>query len=81
MTVETVILFIVTLFILAGVFIGEGGIETTFQKSAPVLGARVEKELETGGGFAQASQNATAPVSWSARSGNKVIGLDTRNGE
>jgi hypothetical protein len=53
MSTELVILFAIFAFILTGVFVGPNGPKTTFEKSAPKLGARLEKEIETGSGFIQ----------------------------
>ena len=78
MAIETIILYVVTLFMLVGVFIGEGGIETTFQEAGPMLGAKIEKHLETGSGFTEASAGAENPVGWARRPGGgnyKVEGL------
>ncbi len=83
MAIETIILFITTFFIIIGVFIGNGGIETSFQEAAPKLGAKIEKHLETGSGFTNASANAENPIGWSRKSGSgggyRVEGLDNRN--
>jgi hypothetical protein len=82
MAIETIILFIITFFVITGVFVGEGGIETSFQEAAPKLGAKIEKHLETGSGFTEVSQDATNPIGWSRKSGGggyRVEGLDTRN--
>lgn len=82
MAIETIILYVVTLFILVGVFIGDGGIETTFQEAGPFLGAKIEKHLETGSGLVQASANAENPIYWNRKSGGgsyKVEGIDTKN--
>ncbi|MCB0348220.1 MAG: hypothetical protein KDD37_05260 [Bdellovibrionales bacterium] len=83
MAIETIILFIITFFLLFGVFIGNGGIETSFQEAAPKLGAKIEKHLETGGGFTEVSLNAENPIGWNRKSGSggtyRVEGLDNRN--
>ncbi len=58
MTTELILLLGLFAFLLLGSFLNErSGIEATFKKSAPRLGARIEKHLETGGGF---------PDSWEA---------------
>lgn len=51
MTTELVIITLIGAFIMIGAFLGENGPRTTFAKSAPHLGARIEKHLETGSGF------------------------------
>lgn len=82
MAIETIILFIITFFVIIGVFVGDGGIETSFQEAAPKLGAKIEKHLETGAGFTEVSENAENPIGWNRKSGGgsyRVEGLDTRN--
>lgn len=52
MTFEYILLLCLFAFIVMGSFVGKNsGIESTFQKAGPRLGARVEKHLETGRGF------------------------------
>jgi Flp pilus assembly pilin Flp len=52
MTTEYILLLCLFAFIVMGTFVGRNtGIEATFQKAGPRLGARVEKQLETGRGF------------------------------
>lgn len=52
MTTEYLLLLCLMVFLVLGAFIGrDTGIESTFQKAGPRLGARVEKHLETGRGF------------------------------
>lgn len=56
MTTELVILLGIFAFLLVGVFFGESdSFRATFERSSPKLGARLERHLETGGGFAQKS--------------------------
>lgn len=52
MTTELMLLLGLFAFILLGSFLnGKTGVEATFKKSGPRLGARIEKHLETGVGF------------------------------
>lgn len=52
MTTEYILLLCLFAFIVMGSVVGRNtGIESTFQKAGPRLGARVEKHLETGRGF------------------------------
>lgn len=51
MTTELLLLLIVFVYIIMGAFIGDSGIEATFKRAGPRLGARVERHLETGAGF------------------------------
>ena len=52
MTTELILLLGLFAFILLGSFLNDrSGMEATFRKSAPRLGARIEKHLETGSGF------------------------------
>lgn len=48
--VSEVIILLTLFFIVAGVFVGK--MKTTFEDSAPKLGAKIEKHLETGSEFA-----------------------------
>lgn len=48
MTTELVLLLSLFAFLLLGPLIGDSGPGSTFSKSAPRLGARIEKELMTG---------------------------------
>jgi hypothetical protein len=50
MTIELVLLMIVTLFVLL-TFSGKSGPGAVFQESGPRLGARIERQLATGRGF------------------------------
>lgn len=52
MTTELILLIGLFAFILLGSFLNpNSGMEATFKKSAPRLGARIQKHLETGSGF------------------------------
>ncbi len=52
MTTELILLIGLFAFILLGSFLNQNsGMEAVFKKSAPRLGARIEKHLETGSGF------------------------------
>ena len=61
MTTELTILISIFIFILLGVFIGENGPKSTFEKAGPRLGARVEKQIETGVGFWSGSKESWIP--------------------
>lgn len=60
MTIELILLMIVTLFILLS-FSGENGPGNVFQQSGPRLGARIERHLATGRGFKTHSNGQTGP--------------------
>jgi hypothetical protein len=52
MTTELVILLTFSAFILVGVFFNkENGPRATFEHASPSLGARLERQIETGSGF------------------------------
>lgn len=51
MTTELVLLLSIFAFIVMGVFLGDLGPIGTFKKSAPRLGARIERNISTGDGF------------------------------
>ena len=55
MTVELVLLMSLYAFIVMGVFLGDFGPIETFKKSAPRLGAKIERNLSTGWGFRKAT--------------------------
>ncbi len=62
--VEYVLLLTVLTTLVVSMFsAGKGAFNTTFNNSAPRLGARVEKLIRTGEGFAGASESAP----WSVR--------------
>lgn len=60
--VTELIIILTLFFIVAGVFVGK--LQTTFKDSAPKLGARIEKQIETGSGFSEASQDGRNPILW-----------------
>lgn len=62
MTVELVLLLGIYAFILLGAFLGESGPIETFRKSAPRLGARIERNISTGDGFR--TSNDGMGVNW-----------------
>jgi hypothetical protein len=62
MTVELVLLLGLYVFLLLGAFFGEFGPVETFRKSAPRLGARIERNISTGDGFRTSRDNS--PVNW-----------------
>lgn len=52
MTTELVLLLTISGFILMGVFFNkENGPRATFKNASPSLGARLERQIETGSGF------------------------------
>lgn len=51
MTTELVLLLSIYALIVLGVFLGDMGPIETFKKSAPRLGARIERNVSTGDGF------------------------------
>lgn len=53
MTTELVLILGLYAFILMGVFFGDMGPIATFNKSAPRLAARIERNVTTGRGFTQ----------------------------
>ena len=63
MTVELVLLMGLYAFLLLGTFLGDLGPIQTFKKSAPRLGARVERNISTGDGFRTLSSDGTG-VDW-----------------
>ncbi len=62
MTVELVLLLGLYAFILLGAFLGDLGPIETFRKSAPRLGARIERNVSTGDGFRTSSDGQA--VNW-----------------
>jgi len=54
MLTEYVILLIGVFFVVAGLV---GRLQVTFEESAPKLGAKIEKHLETGSGFSEATED------------------------
>lgn len=59
MTTEFVLLLSLVVFILFGYLFGENGPQATFAESAPRLAARIERNLETGGGWTTANGEST----------------------
>jgi hypothetical protein len=57
-----IIMLLVMFFFVAIAMVGK--LNATFTDSAPRLGAKVEKYVETGSGFAEASESLPDPVSW-----------------
>lgn len=55
MTTELVLLLGLYAFLLLGAFLGDLGPIETFKKSAPRLGARVERNISIGDGFRQST--------------------------
>lgn len=51
MSLELVLLLFLYAFFLVGIFMGDSGPLTTFEKSAPRLAARIEQHLATGADF------------------------------
>lgn len=64
MTTELLVLLFITLFVLFGVFWGPQGLKVSFDEASPKLGARMERYIETGASFVQASQATAEPISW-----------------
>ena len=62
MTTEFVLLLGIYAFLVLGAFLGDLGPIQTFKKSAPLLGARIERNLSVGDGFRAAKDGK--PVSW-----------------
>tara|TARA_B100001248_G_scaffold262582_2_gene259650 strand:+ start:5026 stop:5265 length:240 start_codon:yes stop_codon:yes gene_type:complete len=78
MTIETILLYILSVMFLWAVFIGPNGVEATFQGAGPKLGYKIEKHIEVGSGFVEASKNATSEIRWTRKRGGtyKVEGLN-----
>ena len=77
MAIETILLYIVTIGILWGAFLNpESGLEATFRNAGPKLGYKIEKHIETGSGFAKASEEFNHSITWGNKSGTRVEGLD-----
>lgn len=55
MTVELVLLLGIYAFLVIGALLGDLGPIETFKKSAPRLGARIERNISTGDGFRQSA--------------------------
>ena len=56
----------VIVFFLFPVFLGNGP-KQVFAENAPKLGARMERQIETGAGFSDATQGYANPIQWNAR--------------
>lgn len=69
MTTELVLLLGIYGFLVLGAFLGDLGPIETFKKSAPRLGARVERNISTGDGFRE-SPDGTG-VNWIKPQGNQ----------
>lgn len=63
MTVELVLLLGIYATLLLGAFLGDLGPIATFKKSAPRLGARVERNISVGNGF-RTTTTDNQPVNW-----------------
>lgn len=50
-----------------------GKLKATFTESSPRLGAKLEKHIETGSAFAEASQAHADPVSWTPPPGTPGV--------
>jgi hypothetical protein len=64
MTTELVILLALFVTVIVGVFKTPA---ETFDNAGPRLGMRIEKQLETGSGFSDRTQNAPQAVRWSRK--------------
>jgi len=62
MTVELVLLLGIYAFLILGAFLGDLGPIETFKRSAPRLGARIERNISTGDGFRNSKDGL--PVNW-----------------
>jgi hypothetical protein len=67
MTVELVLLLSIFGFMVMGIFLGPFGPIQTFKTAAPMLGARIERNISIGQGFRKAKDGAG--VSWEKPSG------------
>lgn len=64
MVTTEVIILLLCFFFVALSLVGKLG--TTFDGASPKLGAKLEKQIETGSAFAEATQGKEQPVSWQA---------------
>ncbi|MGE3973862.1 MAG: hypothetical protein AB7F59_04975 [Bdellovibrionales bacterium] len=55
--VTEVIIILTLFFVIAATMVGQ--LKTTFKGSAPKLGAKIEKHIETGSGFTEATSDIT----------------------
>jgi len=60
-TTEVIMLLLMFFFVASAMVTRLNG---TFDESAPRLGAKIEKHIETGSGFAEASESLPNGVSW-----------------
>ncbi len=69
MVTTEVIMLLVMFFFVASAMVGR--LNSTFSESAPRLGAKVEKHIETGSGFSDASESLpTGAISWTPPPGS-----------
>lgn len=73
MTVEYVLLMGIFVFIVIGVFLGDLGPIATFNKSAPRLAARIERNVSVGDGFRRPGRDGRG-VSWREPEGGSESG-------
>lgn len=62
MITTEVVMLLVMFFFVASAMVNR--LSATFDESAPRLGAKIEKHLETGSAFVEASENVPQGVSW-----------------
>ncbi|PIU00377.1 MAG: hypothetical protein COT74_05450 [Bdellovibrionales bacterium CG10_big_fil_rev_8_21_14_0_10_45_34] len=73
MTTELVILLSLFTFLMVGAFLGENSsLKATLRDASPRLGARLERHIEVGSGFAEKSRNGSIrdPITWQVPEGN-----------
>ena len=71
MSTELTILLALTAFILVGAFTGENSVlRSTFFESGPNLGARIERQLDTGAGFQEKANQSFRPLVWTGGRGD-----------
>ncbi len=59
MTTELTILLTITAFVVVGIFVGPNSApRKAFVEAGPSLGARIERQLDTGAGFQEAARNS-----------------------
>ncbi len=63
MTVESVLLFIITSLLMISLLVSDNSVRATFQSSAPSLGARMERQIQTGTGFFRQARSSQR-TSW-----------------
>ena len=65
MTAELTLLLAIYAFLVIGLFLHpEYGVQTTFKENLPLLSARIEQNVATGGGFSTPSVH-DRPLEWS----------------